>query len=111
ECLSKAEEHERQMIQYNREARDIVFKVNNTFRASNELDLHGLKVKEALEVVSDRIKAFTKDNEKKLIIIVGRGRNSWDGVPKLRPAVNELLKKYNVKATRNKPNDGCILVQ
>ncbi|ORZ24801.1 DUF1771-domain-containing protein [Lobosporangium transversale] len=108
---AKAKEYEREMIQYNNKAKDIVFKVNNASRAPNELDLHGLKVKEALEIARDRIELFIRNNEKELIIIVGQGRNSLNGVAKIKPAITEMMSEFKVKATPNKPNAGCILVE
>jgi hypothetical protein len=85
--------------------------VNNTNRPSNELDLHGLKVREALDITRERLTKFVKNKEPNLIIIVGRGNNSVNGVAKIKPAVTELVNEFHIKATPNKPNQGCIWIE
>ncbi|KAG0316069.1 hypothetical protein BGZ97_007462 [Linnemannia gamsii] len=78
---------------------------------SNELDLHGLKVREALDITRERLTKFVKNKEPNLIIIVGRGNNSVNGVAKIKPAVTELVNEFHIKATPNKPNQGCIWIE
>jgi len=70
-----------------------------------------LKVTEALDVTRARLKQFVRNNEKDLIIIVGKGNNSANGIAKIKPAVTDLLKEFQIKATPNKPNEGCIYVE
>lgn len=45
---------------YNRQARDYIFGVHNTDRAENEIDLHGLWVNEAVDILRKRIEVETK---------------------------------------------------
>ncbi|KAF9549724.1 hypothetical protein EC957_002788 [Mortierella hygrophila] len=111
ELSLKAKEYGREMDRYNNMARDMVFKLNNTNRPSNELDLHGLKVREALDITRERLTKFVKNKEPNLMIIVGRGKNSINGVAKIKPAVTELVNEFHIKATPNKPNQGCIWVE
>lgn len=85
--------------------------MNNTNRPSNELDLHGLKVREALDITRERLTKFVKNKEPNLLIIVGRGNNSLNGVAKIKPAVTELVNEFHIKATPNKPNEGCIWIE
>jgi len=82
--------------------------VNNTNRPSNELDLHGLKVREALDITRERLTKFVKNKEPNLIIIVGRGNNSINGVAKIKPAVIELVNEFHIKATPNKPPNSAV---
>ncbi|KAF8926182.1 hypothetical protein BGZ58_000128 [Dissophora ornata] len=86
-------------------------KAHNQSRPRHELDLHGLKVREAIEITRVRLAEFVKNKEPNLIIIVGQGRNSMNGIAKIKPAVTELVKEYHVKATPNKPNQGCIYIE
>ncbi|KAF9133143.1 hypothetical protein BGW39_010472 [Mortierella sp. 14UC] len=111
ELSLKAKEYGREMDRYNNLARDMVFKRNNASRPANELDLHGLKVREALEITRERLNRFVKNREPNLIIIVGRGNNSLNGVAKIKPAVTELVTEFHIKATPNKPNQGCIWIE
>ncbi|KAF9278320.1 hypothetical protein BGZ88_000634 [Linnemannia elongata] len=111
ELSLKAKEYGREMDRCNNMARDMVFKLNNTNRPSNELDLHGLKVREALDITRERLTKFVKNKEPNLIIIVGRGNNSINGVAKIKPAVTELVNEFHIKATPNKPNQGCIWIE
>ncbi|KAG0275484.1 hypothetical protein BGZ95_008737 [Linnemannia exigua] len=111
ELSLKAKEYGREMDRYNNLARDMVFKMNNASRPANELDLHGLKVREALEITRERLNKFVKNKEPNLIIIVGRGNNSLNGVAKIKPAVTELVSEFRIKATPNKPNQGCIWIE
>ncbi|KAG0366702.1 hypothetical protein BGZ54_004997 [Gamsiella multidivaricata] len=111
ELSLKSKEHGLEMDRYNNMARDIVFRVNNSSRPSNELDLHGLKVREALDITRERLNRFIKNKEPNLIIIVGRGKNSLNGVAKIKPAVIELVTQFRIKATPNKPNQGCVYIE
>ncbi|KAF9108877.1 hypothetical protein BGX29_003807 [Mortierella sp. GBA35] len=111
ELSIKAKEYGREMDRYNNLARDMVFKKNNALKPSNELDLHGLKVREALDITRERLAKFVKNREPNLMIIVGRGNNSVNGVAKIKPAVIELVNEFHIKATPNKPNQGCIWIE
>jgi DNA-nicking Smr family endonuclease len=56
-----------------------------------EVDLHGLFVKEAISYVSRAVlEAFVR-GDREVRFIVGRGFFSEDGEPKLRPAVAKLM--------------------
>ncbi|ORZ24802.1 hypothetical protein BCR41DRAFT_233829 [Lobosporangium transversale] len=75
------------------------------------MDLHGLRVDEAEYYTQERMIGFIEDKEKKLKIIVGRGKHSLGGIPKIKPAVMELLKEFEVEASFDPSNDGCIFVR
>ncbi|KAG0246943.1 hypothetical protein BGX31_005431 [Mortierella sp. GBA43] len=98
------------MDRYDDEAKELIFKANNASRPQSEIDLHGLKVKEAIEKTRERLATFVKKREPNLIIIVGQGKHSLNG-PRIKPAIIELVKEYRIKATPNKPNPGCIYVE
>ncbi|KAF8977416.1 hypothetical protein BGZ46_007403 [Entomortierella lignicola] len=106
-----AKAYEREMYRYNNIARDLVFKEYNSHLPPNKIDLHGLKVQEALDITRERLIKFIKNKETDLVIIVGRGKNSVNGIAKIKPAVIELVREFHIKATPNMPNQGCIFVE
>ncbi|CAG8548635.1 5524_t:CDS:2 [Ambispora gerdemannii] len=93
ELSNKAKEHYKEMENY------------------QELDLHGLFVTEALAYTEQRIQHCKSMKAKNLVIIVGQGNHSIDGVSKLKPAVTELINKYQIRCTPNKPNPGCLFLE
>jgi len=46
-----------------------------------------------------------------LVIIVGRGKHSLNGVAKLKPAIADLMEKYQLCCIPNKPTVGCLYVE
>ncbi|KAF9437298.1 hypothetical protein BGZ76_001304 [Entomortierella beljakovae] len=111
ELSLKSKEYGREMDRYNNIAKDLIFKAHNAKKPPNEIDLHGLKVQEAIEITRVRLAKFIKEKEPNLIIIVGRGNNSVNGIARIKPAIITLMSEFHVKATPNKPNDGCIFVE
>ncbi|XP_050295969.1 NEDD4-binding protein 2 isoform X2 [Anthonomus grandis grandis] len=82
----------------------------------NTLDLHYLFVKEAiphLDIYLDRninlLRGGSQKNWETLQIITGRGKNSKNGVAKLRPAVMERLKQRHIGYQQLNP--GLIMVK
>ncbi|KAG9306484.1 hypothetical protein G9A89_008420 [Geosiphon pyriformis] len=108
---NKSKEHYRLMELYNKKAAEIIFSENNRHRNKDEIDLHGLFVKEALEYTEERIKLCKANRIDTLMIIVGKGNHSLNGIPKLKPAIGELVQKYQFRCTPNKPNSGCLYVE
>ncbi|XP_065157722.1 NEDD4-binding protein 2 [Atheta coriaria] len=92
--------------------------VNEGFHRSDKadtIDLHFLRVTEALialdiyiDEVIDRLQS-SKKNHKDIFVITGRGKNSPRGIPRIRPGVEQRLKKRNLKYTR--VNDGLLKVK
>jgi hypothetical protein len=67
--------------------------------------------KEALNRVEERIAVLQRlPGQQQLVVIVGRGSHSRDGISKLRPAVSQLMDRYMFSVERDKPNVGCLLV-
>lgn len=54
---NQAKKHDRLAKEYHRQARDFIFRANNTNSKENEIDLHGLYVEEAKDVLRKRINA------------------------------------------------------
>ena len=53
--LARAAQDKNSRESYNRQARDHIFRLNNIGRAENEIDLHGLYVQEAKDILRERI--------------------------------------------------------
>ncbi|CAO3696634.1 unnamed protein product [Rhizopus stolonifer] len=103
--------HDQKMKEYNRQAAEYIYSKKNQGRPINEIDLHGLFVAEAGEKVEEAIKRCKSSGQENLTIIVGKGLHSPGQIAKLKPAIIELVKKYNVSCQPNIPNPGCLFVE
>ncbi len=91
----------------------LVLAQHNAGRGPGELDLHGLRVTEAVAEVEKAIAAARAANppQQRLVLIVGKGLHSADGIPKLKPAIEGLVRRHNLRVTPGVPNAGCITVE
>lgn len=97
--------------QYNRQAAEYVFTENNADSGSDEIDLHGLYVKEAQWILQKRIAAGVKNGEGALKVIVGKGLHSANGVAKIKPAVEELCDQAHLRNYIDQKNAGVLVVE
>lgn len=99
------------MEQYNRQARDYIFRENNsTDRVpSDTIDLHGLFVEEAEDVLEERIKAARGRGETHLHVIVGKGNHSVNHVQKIKPRVEQVCRELGLQY-KTEANEGRIFV-
>lgn len=95
---------------YNFQAAEYVFVANNADSDFDEIDLHGLYVKEAQWVLKKRIVAGIQRHESKLEVIVGKGLHSQNGVAKLKPAVEELCDEAGFKSHIDPKNTGVLVI-
>lgn len=93
---------------YNEKAATYVFLENNKDSDDDDIDLHGLYIKEAEYILKQRIISGISKNQPKLDCIVGKGLHSKDGVAKLKPAVEELCRKANLKCWIDEKNAGVL---
>lgn len=98
------------MEEYNAQARDYIFRANNANLPSDTIDLHGLYVEEAEEILEKRINAARGRGEGHLNVIVGKGNHSAGGVRKIGPAVIELCRKRGLKVEEEAGNQGKLIV-
>lgn len=103
QALSQAEN-------YNRQASEYVFRENNTDSAEDEIDLHGLYVKEAEYFLQVRIVQFVKTNQSHLNVIVGKGLHSKHGIAKLKPAIDEMCDEARLSHRIDKNNTGVLII-
>lgn len=99
------------MEQYNRQARDYIFRENNANgRVQDDtIDLHGLFVEEAEDVLEERIKAARSRGEDHLHVIVGKGNHSRNHVQKIKPRVEQVCRELGLQY-QTEENEGRIYV-
>ncbi|KJA19964.1 hypothetical protein HYPSUDRAFT_167771 [Hypholoma sublateritium FD-334 SS-4] len=110
ELSNKGKDHQRKMEQLNKQASDYIFVENNKDSAPDEIDLHGLYVKEAISRVEQAIQSANLAGETQLNLIVGKGLHSTGGVAKIKPAIADLIQKYNLTAQIDPNNSGVLIV-
>ncbi|KAI9498275.1 hypothetical protein BDB00DRAFT_755032 [Zychaea mexicana] len=103
--------HDDLMKRYNQQAADLVFEEKNAHRPDDEIDLHGLFVKEATEKVDEALRRCQRNGQDHLTIIVGKGLHSPGQIAKLKPAIAGMIQKHNVRCTPDRPNPGCLYVE
>lgn len=106
---NKAKEHEAKMDEYNEKAASFVFQANNVKSAADEIDLHGLFVDEAIDVLGKRIQACIERRDSYLKAIVGKGLHSEHG-PKIKYAVEEMCQKQGFRWALEEGNSGVIVI-
>lgn len=100
----------RQAEEYNHKAAEYVFRENNTDSAEDEIDLHGLYVKEAEYFLQNRIAHDIRTNQSHLKVIVGKGLHSAGGVAKIKPAVDQMCTDCNLKHRIDPKNAGVLVI-
>ncbi|CAN6641690.1 hypothetical protein TRVA0_018S02696 [Trichomonascus vanleenenianus] len=106
---NEAKKHGDKMDEYNRQAAEYAFRENNADSHEDEIDLHGLYVKEAIEILETRISACKSRGDSHLDVIVGKGLHSEHGA-KIKPAVQQLCQKNHFKYAIDKHNAGVIVI-
>eukprot|EP00210_Caulerpa_lentillifera_P001944 g1866.t1 len=100
---------------HDQEAEKLAFEANNLGRINTHtIDLHHLLLPEALarlKQVIDGLTAFVEEVKTtyRLKIITGKGINSLDKTPVLRPAVLQFLEKNALPGQIDESNHGVIL--
>lgn len=94
----------------NRKAAEFVFRENNADSAEDEIDLHGLYVKEAEWILQRRLNAAISRNESHLKVIVGKGLHSSGGIAKLKPAIDELCDQLRLSHKIDPKNAGVLII-
>lgn len=111
ELSEEGKQHAAKMEQYNRQARDYIFRENNAEGrvAADTIDLHGLFVEEAEDVLEERIKVARGRGETHLHVIVGKGNHSKNHVQKIKPRVEQVCRELGLQY-RTEENEGRIFV-
>ncbi|KAF7782521.1 hypothetical protein Agabi119p4_1897 [Agaricus bisporus var. burnettii] len=107
---NKGKEHRNRMEDLNRQASDRIFTENNKDRGPHEIDLHGLYVNEAITRTDLALGQARARGETELHLIVGKGLHSKNGVAKLKPAIEDLMRKHQLSAQLDPNNAGVLIV-
>ena len=89
----KGKQHGENMKAYNEQAKNFIFYVNNASLPDDTMDLHGLYVEEAVDVLRGRVADIRQEG---LWVIVGRGNHSV-GEARLGPAVVRFCREVGVR--------------
>ncbi|KIK97749.1 hypothetical protein PAXRUDRAFT_135679, partial [Paxillus rubicundulus Ve08.2h10] len=111
ELSEKGKQHERVMESLNAEASAWIFRENNLDSKPGEIDLHGLYVKEAIFYTDRAIQEAQQRGDSEIRLIVGKGLHSNGQVAKIKPAVEDLVKKHNLSAEVDPYNGGVLVVR
>jgi len=85
-----------------------IFSQRNALVGANAIDLHGLHVKEAMTMLTQRIDALQRQGIRSLFVITGAGKHSVTGTARIKQAV---LKFCHERRLRYKePQSGGIVV-
>lgn len=107
-----AKDHREQGDQFNQQAAKIIFSCHNVDRPLHEMDLHDLFVKEARDVVIERLELLKKKKYKgPVTIIVGRGNHSKDNIARIKPEIRSMLEQCSYIVEEDNHNAGRLIVQ
>lgn len=99
-----------QAEQCNRRAAEYVFRENNADSAGDEIDLHGLYVKEAEYILQNRLASAIRTNQSHLRVIVGKGLHSQNGIAKLKPAIDQMCDDAHLNHHIDPKNTGVLVI-
>lgn len=83
----------------NEQAAKIIFQHFNRTRPNDEIDLHGLYVNEALNYLENQLNKSRSENALQLKVITGMGNNSPNRISKIKPQVEEFVRKNSLQTT------------
>lgn len=86
------------------------FSSKNEFNCEDEIDLHGFDTKTAIKELKFRIDKAEMEGYKKLVVITGQGNHSGARGPRIKPAVLNLAKQWNLKTEAVDNNPGRIVL-
>lgn len=105
----EGKKHDKKMRKYNRLARDCIFDSQNPpDQALGLIDLHGLRVKEAEKLLLKRMSKAKAEGVERLVVIVGKGNHSINGVPKIKPAVEGVCRDRDLICIPSYFNEGRV---
>ncbi|KAH8147485.1 uncharacterized protein LAJ45_08312 [Morchella importuna] len=110
ELSEEGKRHGAQMEAYNAQARDFIFRANNAHQPEDTIDLHGLYVEEAEEILETRLRTARQRGDDHINVIVGKGNHSAGGIAKIKPAVEKILRAQGLQFN-SEQNAGKIIVQ
>ncbi|CAO1627963.1 unnamed protein product [Parajaminaea phylloscopi] len=110
ELSNEGHQHKQRMEQLNKEASDWIYQANNEDSGPDEVDLHGLYTAEAITRTEQEIGMRQRRGDQTVRIIVGKGIHSKDHVAHIKPAIEDLMRKYQLQAHLDPKNSGVLVV-
>ncbi|KAF8556354.1 DUF1771-domain-containing protein [Imleria badia] len=106
-------QHERTMESLNAEASAWIFRRDHARQdcKPGEINLHGLYVKEAVSCVDKSIQEARQRGDAEIRLIVGKGLHSDGHVTKIKPAIEDLMKKHDIPTQVDPHNAGVLIAQ
>ncbi|KAK0215952.1 hypothetical protein EDD85DRAFT_782291, partial [Armillaria nabsnona] len=108
---NQGKSHKQNMEQLHKEASKWIYLENNRDRNPGEIDLHGLYVKEAIAYTDAALAEAKLRGDSEIRLIVGKGSHSEGGIAKVRLAIEELMRKYQLVAELDSSNSGVLVVE
>ncbi|KDQ21777.1 hypothetical protein BOTBODRAFT_50337 [Botryobasidium botryosum FD-172 SS1] len=102
--------HRAEMERLHAEAGAWIYGENNKNLPPYTVDLHGLYVKEAVEYTERALEKAREKGATYLRVIVGKGIHSTVQGPKIKPAIEELMRNQGIEAEFDPLNDGVLVV-
>ncbi|KAI9463666.1 hypothetical protein BJY52DRAFT_1404674 [Lactarius psammicola] len=85
--IKLAEKCLKAMVEFNKKAKEIIFRVKNKGAKPGEVDLHSLHVPEAIEMAEQSVQAAMSKGDRTIRFITGKGKHSKEG-----PKIYQLCK-------------------
>jgi len=103
-------EYKEKMEIHNATAVKLIATKNNNEKDSDEIDLHGLYVNEAIQYFKETLELKMRDpNFQSLKVIVGKGLHSKDK-PKIKEAIVNFSNQNNLQVFELPDNPGCLII-
>ncbi|OCH93727.1 hypothetical protein OBBRIDRAFT_789931 [Obba rivulosa] len=101
---------ERSARQLHEKAARRYYKAHNLKPEPHEVDVHRLKVKEAVEKVEEALYETMISGASQLRVITGRGNHSEGKIPRLKLAIIGAMKDYHITTSPDVTNPGVVLI-
>ncbi|CAF1643695.1 unnamed protein product [Didymodactylos carnosus] len=99
-----------QMNDKNRKAAELIFHFYNKNCPSSVIDLHGLRVDEALTFLSKKVHDCSANGNNQLTVITGIGNNSKEQTPRIKPEVIQFAQRNKITVVYT-PNEGQLILE
>ncbi|KAH9817725.1 hypothetical protein DFH28DRAFT_161379 [Melampsora americana] len=111
ELSNQGKYHQRRRNELNQQAAEWIFKETNRHSPPGTIDLHGLYVQESISYTESFIeKEQRMGGPKTLRVIVGKGIHSVHHTPRLKPAIEKMVTKYDLAIHVDPHNTGVLLL-
>lgn len=109
ELRDKGKKETELMEQARSKASLAIYKNKNKGNEQNVMDLHGLQVQPALEIIENELKTSKQAGCKTATVIHGKGNHSDEEGPKIKGAVRDWLDEHEYKWV-DESDGGAVLV-